>query len=112
MSTYPYVEHDEKIKGRVEEEDDDAKGLRELKPWYLELRQPKYEDEVEEDPFQEEPHGLAVVLDDYDPVVHLPGHEDDIEAEGVEALRRRIDDVEGYQRIGRVLSLRRQRSLR
>lgn len=105
MDTYPNVEHDKKIKGSVEEKCANAEGLGEFEPWYLELGETEYVNKVEEDPFQEKPYGLAVVFYYPDPIVQLPGHEGSIEAEGVEALCRRIDDMEGYQRVCGICSL-------
>lgn len=93
MAAYPYVHHHKKVKNHMKEKRADAEYLAELEPWYPELNQAKYEGKVDARPFHEEPHRLAIVLHDHDPVVHLPGHEDNIEAEGVEALCRRIDDV-------------------
>lgn len=93
MATYPYIHHDKKIKNHVEEKRGNRKDLTELEPWYPELGQAKNEGKVDARPFHKEPQRLTVVLHDHDPVVHLPSHEDDIKAEGVEALCRRIDDV-------------------
>ncbi len=91
--SYPNVEHEQPVKDGVEEKGHDHEGLRQLQPWYPQLGQPKQKGAVDGNPFQEEPERLCVLLDQLGPVVELPGQEGGIEAEGVEALCRGIEEV-------------------
>ena len=92
-SAYPNIKHEQPVKDGVAEECADHEGLRQLQPWYPQLRQPKEKCEVDGDPFQEQPEGLCVLLNQLCPVVKLPGQQAYIEAEGVETLCRGIEDV-------------------
>jgi hypothetical protein len=104
---YPNVEHEHPVKHSMGEEERDDDGLGKLQPWYPQLGQAEQENQIDSYPFQEEPEGLGVVLDELGPVVDLPGEENDIDGDGVEALRRGIDDAERNH--GRTLRSRRCR---
>ena len=90
---YPNVEHEQPVEEGMEEKGRHYKGLRQLKPWYPQLWQAKEKCAVYGDPFQKEPEGLCVFLDQLGPVVELPGQKGGIEAKGVEALCRGVEDV-------------------
>jgi hypothetical protein len=93
VTPYPDIKHEQPVEEGVEEEGHDHGRLRQLQPWYPQLRQPEEKGAVYCDPFQKEPEGLCVFLDQLGPVVELPSEEGGIEAKGVETLCRGVENV-------------------
>lgn len=80
----------------MDEKEHDDDGLGQLQPWDPQLGQTEEHAEVDGDPLEEEPEGLGVVVDDAQPVVQLPCPQQHVDAAGVVALCRSIEDGEGY----------------